>query len=92
MVAVYWWSYKLVWNRNTQHRREGRTGCIGWRCRCLLWQVQTTGNTGSQQEQETPSRERRLQRERIKNALYSKDLQGRNEGDEKGKQDREQRA
>ena len=38
--------------------------------------------------------ERRKDREaeRIKNALYSKDLQGRNEGEEKGKQDREQRA
>ena len=25
MVAVLWWSYKLVWNRDTQHRREGST-------------------------------------------------------------------
>lgn len=68
MVAVLWWSYKLVWNRDTQQgekateRRKDR-GRTGWRCGCLLWQVQTTGNTGNQQEQETPSREKRLQRE-----------------------------
>ena len=62
MVAVLWWSYKLVWNRDTQ------------------------------QGEKATERRKDREAERIKNALYSKDLQGRNEGEEKGKQDREQRA
>lgn len=47
---------------------------------------------GDTQQVERLQREGRTENRANKNALYSKDLQGRNEGEEKGKQDREQRA